>query len=92
MVAATVKDAQHAHKSDGGSVEGLGDKGGYAILLRNLSAKVGHGLLLFKIQPGDTCTASYHVTQGTLQCILSPRRNCLLHCDIGAKGLQINER
>ena len=68
------QDAQHADKGDGGSVESLGDESIHAILLRNLDTEVGHVLLLFKFQPGDTCTASYHVTKGTLQYILGTAR------------------
>jgi len=85
------QDAEHADKGDGGGIKSLGDEGGDAILLRGLDAEVGHVFTPFQNSAWVTCTASYHVTQGTLQYILSVRRNSLLHCDIGAQELQNNE-
>src|SRR3954469_25668029 len=64
-------DAQNAHQSDGGGIESLGNKLIHAALLGKRDTKVGHVSTPFLNSSRDTCTASYHVTQGTLQYILS---------------------
>jgi hypothetical protein len=53
---------------DGGGIESLSDKVVHAVLLRDAEV-VGHVSTPFQNSARDTCTASYHVTQGTLQYI-----------------------
>src|SRR5437879_966255 len=64
------QDAENADQGDGGDLEDFGDEVIEAVLL-NGNTEVGHGILLCEIKSWETCIASYHVTQGTLQYIFA---------------------